>query len=170
MKSLHRNKKGVSAAGLTELDYSVLNYEELLAVNGAGGRGSTGGGGAPEGPSEPSNSNSGNLNSTTYYDDNGNNSKDPYVVTGKNVGEPLLSPKDILQPIAQSSVDNKDKYGAGNTCDEFAAKTLSSGGYNPNDYYLGNTKDQVSKHIAEMKTSGIDYSAPSSNANIFFYG
>ena len=32
MKSLHRNKKSVSVAGLTELDYSVLNYEELLAV------------------------------------------------------------------------------------------------------------------------------------------
>ena len=35
MKSLHRNKKSVSAAVLTELDYSVLNYEELLAVNGS---------------------------------------------------------------------------------------------------------------------------------------
>ena len=79
MKSLHRNKKGVRAAVLTELDYSVLNYEELLAVNGAGGRGSTGGGGAPEGPSSSSSSSSdystsGNLsdrgypNSTEGYD------------------------------------------------------------------------------------------------------
>ena len=56
MKSLHRNKKGVSAAGLTELDYSVLNYEELLAVNGAGG---SSGGGASGGPSSSSSSSSG---------------------------------------------------------------------------------------------------------------
>ena len=48
MKSLRRNKKGVSTAGLTELDYSVLNYEELLAVNGAKGSSN------PTGPSDSS--------------------------------------------------------------------------------------------------------------------
>ena len=58
MKSLHRNKKSVSAAVLTELDYSVLNYEELLAVNGAGGNSGGGSSGGPSGSSSSSSSSS----------------------------------------------------------------------------------------------------------------
>ena len=236
MNFLHRNKKGLNTKMFSEADYVVLNYEQLLKVNGAGGgSGGGGGGGGPSGPSgtsgntttiigdypsgygacgggryvvdTPSSDNNSSNNSSSkpttssysscggggnntttssskdyssesnpkdttpkYYDDTGKETNNPYEITGKNVGESALTAKDILQPIAQASVDNKDKYGDGNTCDEFAAKTLSSGGYNPNDYYLGNTEEKVIEHINEMKKSGIDYSEPSSDANIVFMG
>ena len=37
MNFLHRNKKVVNAGAFTESAYEVLNYEQLLKVNGAGG-------------------------------------------------------------------------------------------------------------------------------------
>ncbi len=85
MRSLRRNKKGVSTAGLTELDYSVLNYEELLAVNGAGG---SSGGGSSGGPSE----------STGHYNRNDNNTDLP------------SSPEDAEAKGYHKMDENKDIY------------------------------------------------------------
>ena len=103
MKSLHRNKKGVSAAVLTELDYSVLNYEKLLAVNGAGGRGSTGGDGAPEGPSSSS-------SSSSDYSTSGNLSDRGY--SNSTEGYDPSAPSDIqVQPRYADQRDFSEKYG-----------------------------------------------------------
>ena len=55
MKFLRHNKKGLNASAFSESDFSVLNYEQLLQVNGAGG-GSGGGGGGGGGPSSSSSS------------------------------------------------------------------------------------------------------------------
>ena len=171
-------QKRQNERSFTKSDYVVLSYEQLLQVNGAGG--SSSGGGGPSGPSGTSGdmsnvSNSKEKNNTSnsqtiYFDDNGNPSNNPYVVTGQNIGESSLTAKDILQPIAEDSIKNKDKYGPGNTCDEFDAHILSSGGYNPSDYCLGNTNEKVVEHISELKKTGNDYSSPMSDANIVFMG
>ena len=59
MNFLHRNKKVVNAGAFTESAYEVLNYEQLLKVNGAGGgSGGSGGGGGSSGPSSSSGSSS----------------------------------------------------------------------------------------------------------------
>ncbi|MCR4736290.1 MAG: hypothetical protein K5829_14940 [Treponema sp.] len=168
MQLFNRNKKVRKEGSFSESNYSVLDYEQLLMVNGAGGKS-----GSPSGPTGPSSSQQQNTNSnsnTSYYDNNGNKSNNPNVINGRNMGESTVTPKDILQPIADSSVQNHDKYGKGNTCDEFAANALSKGGYNPSDYYLGNTGESVAKHISDMNKSGKDYSSPTSNANVVFMG
>ena len=48
MKFFHHTTKVLNVKTFSELDYSVLNYEQLLSVNGAGGSGR---GGAQKGPS-----------------------------------------------------------------------------------------------------------------------
>ncbi len=68
-----RQKKELSAGTLNESDFVVLNYEQLLNVNGAGGGSSGGGGGGPSGPSSSSTSSSSSSNrgypsSTEGYD------------------------------------------------------------------------------------------------------
>ena len=62
--SFLRLKKGVNVGAFTELDYSVLNYEQLLQVNGAGGSSSSGS--APSGPSSGSGYTTGSSNSSSY--------------------------------------------------------------------------------------------------------
>ena len=52
---LHRNKNGLNKKEFSMADYSVLDYDQLLKVNGA--KGSSGGSG-PSGPSDGSSSNS----------------------------------------------------------------------------------------------------------------
>ena len=182
MKFLHRNKRGVSAGAFTESAYEVLNYEQLLKVNGAGGGSGGSGSGGPSGPSSSSGSSSSssgysscgggstNTSSSTYSNNYGNQTNNPYSVTGQNMGESTATPKDILQPIAEASVNNHDVYGPGNTCDEFGATVISSGGFDPSDYHLGNTSDTVAQHISELQQSGFDYSTPSSDANVVFMG
>ena len=64
MKFLRHNKKGLNASAFNESDFSVLNYEQLLQVNGAGG--SSGGGGGGGGPSSSDYSTSGNLSDRGY--------------------------------------------------------------------------------------------------------
>ena len=91
MKSLHRNKKGVSAAGLTELDYS-----ELLAVNGAGG---SSGGGSSSGPSGSSSSSSSSSSSNRGF-------------PSSTEGYDPSAPSDIqVQPRYADQRDFSEKYG-----------------------------------------------------------
>ena len=89
MKFLRHNKRGLNEGTFSESDFSVLNYEQLLQVNGAGGGSGGGGGGggqpSPSSSSSSSSSNSGNLSdrgypsSTDYnagnYTNSGSNSK-----------------------------------------------------------------------------------------------
>ena len=66
MNILHRYKKGINKKMFNEVDYTVLNYNQLLETNGA--KGGSGGGG-PSGPSSTSNSsNRGYPSSTEGYD------------------------------------------------------------------------------------------------------
>ena len=65
MSFLHRHKKFVNADAFTEADYLVLNYEQLLKVNGAGGSSGGGGGGGPSGPSSSSSSSTSSNTSNT---------------------------------------------------------------------------------------------------------
>ena len=66
MNLLHRYKKGLNKKMFNEVDYTVLNYNQLLETNGA--KGGSGGGG-PSGPSSTSNSsNRGYPSSTEGYD------------------------------------------------------------------------------------------------------
>ena len=58
MKILHRNKNVVNIGLFSKADYSVLDYEQLLSVNGAGGSSGSGGGG-PSGPTGSSSTTSG---------------------------------------------------------------------------------------------------------------
>lgn len=72
MKIFHRNKKVENISVFTELDYSVLNYEQLLKVNGAKGSGN---------PSGPSGGNGGdNTNNDSTSNTQIDNSNNPTIV------------------------------------------------------------------------------------------
>ena len=81
-----RQKKLLNTGVFSEADYTVLNYEQLLEVNGAGGSGSGGGGGG--GPSGPTGGSGSNLTdqgypSSTDYNPGIPPSNGPY--TGSNL-------------------------------------------------------------------------------------
>ncbi len=62
MNFLRRNKNDLNRWVFDEADFSVLNYEQFIKVNGAGGSSSGGGGG----PSGSGSSSSGNLSDKGY--------------------------------------------------------------------------------------------------------
>ena len=72
MKLLHRGKKIVNVGTLTELDYSVLNYDQLLKVNGAKGSSSQG--------SASGNTGGANTNNEPSSSNTIDNSKNPTIV------------------------------------------------------------------------------------------
>ena len=82
----------MSAARLTELGYSVLNYEELLAVNGAGGTTGASSGGSPGTPTSPSSSTpSSTTTSTPSNTSNTETSAVPLAEVSNGVSVPVGS-------------------------------------------------------------------------------
>ena len=90
MKFLHRNKKGVNTNVFIESDYVVLNYEQLLIVNGAG---APSGGGGAQGPS-----------TTEHYDRNDNQSNLPKTVAEI---EKAVEKGEYIQVPAEESIYHK---------------------------------------------------------------
>ncbi len=79
MSFLRLNKR-VNAGAFTELDYSVLNYEQLLQVNGAGGSSSSSGGSSgPSGGSQ-----SGSSSSSSYSGSCSGGPSSPHYQTPTN--------------------------------------------------------------------------------------
>lgn len=111
------------------------------------------------------------IGDSVYYDNYGNPSSDPNVVTGQNMGEEL-----VIIPAATKITDAAENhlgedYHDGNSCDEWAAKVIEEAGYNPQDYELGNTSQSVMQHINALQDTGLDYSQTSDNsAYVVFMG
>ena len=114
-----RQKKELSAGTLNESDFVVLNYEQLLNVNGAGGGSSGGGSGGPSGPSSSSSSNSGNLSdrgypsSTSGY--NTNSSSSSSTSTGSGLSQEWINSTvpDQYKPAAQAALQRQNEEKAG---------------------------------------------------------
>lgn len=143
MNFLHRNKKVVSARAFTESAYEVLNYEQLLKVNGAGGgSGGSGGGGGPSGPS----SSSGSSSSSSGYSSCGGGS------TSSSGGS--------SHPSYQTPTNSNDYH-----CDIIAYnEAVSNGAQNPgnwdgnnqtvNQIYNNNYSGQGTNNSVQSNTSG----------------
>ena len=92
MKFLRHNKRGLNEGTFSESDFSVLNYEQLLQVNGAGGGsgGGGGGGGQPSPSSTPSDTTNTGNHSTQLAEVN--NGVAVPVGTTWNDGQNVTSP------------------------------------------------------------------------------
>lgn len=109
MKFLQRNKKVLSTKILSESDYFVLTYEQLIMVNGAG---SSSKGGTPAGPS-----NSGNLtdrgypSSTSGYNTGYSSFRSKYVensnsgIANANVGDKIIRKDGSIVTLTQGDID-----------------------------------------------------------------
>ena len=106
-----------------------------------------------------------------YYDNYGNPSYDPHVVTGRNLGEDIpKNPADVLLNSAEAYYQMQIPYEENNSCDEFLATILINGNIDPQKYHLGNTVETVKQHIEDLKSTGKDCSSPKIGANIVFMG
>lgn len=105
-----------------------------------------------------------------YYDNYGNPSSDPNVVTGQNMGEPVDVPASTkITNTAENHLD--ENYYDSNSCDEWAAKVIKEAGYDPEDYELGDTSLSVKQHIDALQATGLDYSQTLNNsAYVVFMG
>lgn len=105
-----------------------------------------------------------------YYDNYGNQSSDPNVVTGQNIGEPVDIP--AATKITNAAENHLgENYNNSNSCDEWAAKVIKEAGYDPEDYELGDTSLSVKQHIDALQATGLDYSQTLNNsAYVVFMG
>ena len=110
------------------------------------------------------------ISDVPFFDNYGNPSSDPYVVTGQNIGEPDVIP--AATRISNAAKNHLgEKYNNSNSCDEWAAKVIKEAGYYPEDYQLENTDQTVKQHINALQATGADYSQTSDNcAYVVFMG
>ena len=104
MRFLQRNKKSLNTKVFDETDFSVLDYEQLLKVNGAGG-GSSGGSSGSSGSSSSSSGPSSSSSSSASDSPSGSSSG------GKGNSQTSTSDKNSTQntdntPTSQNIVDN----------------------------------------------------------------
>ena len=110
------------------------------------------------------------ISDVPFFDNYGNPSSDPYVVTGQNIGEPDVIP--AATRISNTAKNHLgEKYNNSNSCDEWAAKVIKEAGYYPEDYQLENTDQTVKQHINALQATGADCSQTSTNsAYVVFMG
>ena len=110
------------------------------------------------------------ISDMPFFDNYGNPSSDPYVVTGQNIGEPDVIPASTkITDVAENHLG--EKYNNGNSCDEWVAKIIIEAGYYPEDYQLENTSQTVKQHIDALNNTGLDCSQTSTNsAYVVFMG
>lgn len=84
MKVLRHNKKVLKTVVFNEEDFSVLRYEQLLNVNGAGGSGG-GSSGGPSGPSSSGSSASGSTTASTNTNTSSTNTNVPSANNGSGL-------------------------------------------------------------------------------------
>ena len=87
-----------------------------------------------------------------YYDNYGNPSSDPNVVTGQNMGEPVDVPASTkITNTAENHLD--ENYYDSNSCDEWAAKVIKEAGYDlaVDGYFGKDTKKEVENYQKDKK-------------------
>ena len=119
MSFLRHNKKGLNTGTFSESDYSVLDYEQLLAVNGAGG---SGGGGGPSGPTGPSSSHGGTNKTTPSSGGTTSKGGSKYVensnsgVANAHVGDKIIRNDGTEVTLTQGDIDwAKSKVNGGSS-------------------------------------------------------
>ena len=108
MKFLHQNKKGLNAKVFSESDFVVLNYEQLLKVNGAGG-GSSGGSG-PSGPSSSSSSSSTSSSSSPTTSNYSSSTNDSGHLSQEWINNNV---PDQYKPAAEAALQRQNEEKAG---------------------------------------------------------
>ncbi len=177
MNFLHRNKKVVSAGAFTESAYEVLNYEQLLKVNGAGGGSGGSGGGGPSGPSSSSGSSSSSsgygscggstISSGSGYSScgGGNNSTNSGYSSCGGGAINKTSESSVAEKINESITENwQKKYDleTGYRCDNWVEEVIDDAGLNSSKYLKAGCASEktVQENIDALKekgTEGVDY-------------
>ena len=133
---LHRNRKGLNTRVFSESDYVVLNYEQLLKVNGAGGGSGGGGGGSPSGPSGTSG------NTTTIIGDYPSG----YGACGGGryvIDTPSEEKKTSKTSSDTTTTSSYSSCGGGTTTTATSSYSSCGGGSNSNSKYVENSNEGV---------------------------
>lgn len=134
MKVLRHNKKVLKTVVFNEEDFSVLRYELLLNVNGAGGSGG-GSSGGPSGPSSSGSSASGSTTASTNTNTSSTNTNVPSANNGSGLTQEWIDNnvpaqyKDAAQGALQRQ--NEEKAGIYGAPTDSTRVTAGIGGETP---------------------------------------